>query len=380
MKKVKVASLFASLRVGGGVEKIQSELSIGLTRIWYEFVHIVSEDICPRNNYSGEIISLNSPFIKGFWIRKLLRFFSDAWKVVKIVKKENIDVLIGQGDYFFMLSGLARIFWLKCKIIAVVHTTIGIRPIFVSNVLKFFLRIHDRIVMTSAEELNTFVQEYHFPKDKLHLIYNTIDMHRIEALIQENVPEIDFTPFTFINVGRLSYQKGQNRLLEAFEIVHAKNPNTQLLILWDWELKQDLFLQRKMLKAKDSIHFLGNQANVYKFLARSDCFVLSSRFEGFPVVLIEATCIGIPIISTNCPTWPAELLFPSWTLKLDWGQCIAADLGYLVDESSASRSLANAMNELLKKDNKITYDKQFYLDQFSPTKNISWWEKVISSL
>lgn len=85
--------------------------------------------------------------------------------------------------------------------------------------------------MTSAEELNTFVQEYHFPKDKLHLIYNTIDMHRIEALIQENVPEIDFTPFTFINVGRLSYQKGQNRLLEAFEIVHAKNPNTQLLIL-----------------------------------------------------------------------------------------------------------------------------------------------------
>ena len=57
-----------------------------------------------------------------------------------------------------------------------------------------------------------------------------------------------------------------------------------------------------MLKAKDSIHFLGNQSNVYKFLARSDCFVLSSRFEGFPVVLIEATCIGIPIISTNCPT------------------------------------------------------------------------------
>lgn len=205
--------------------------------------------------------------------------------------QEKIDILIGQGDYFFMMSGLAKLFGFKGKTVAVVHTTIGIRPNIVTRILRFFLKLHDKVVLISKEEFDTFYRSYLFPIEKLVVIYNTIPTEDVDILIQEEIPSLDFSPFTFINIGRLTYQKGQDRLLNAFEAVYTNNPNTQLLILGDGELKEQLIQQVQQLKSKQAIHFMGNKKNIYPYLAKSDCFVLSSCFEGFPMVLLEALYI-----------------------------------------------------------------------------------------
>lgn len=378
MKKVKVASLFASLKIGGGVEKVQANLSLWLDALGYEFIHILSDDLEPRNKYAGKIISLKSKFIKGFWIEKIIKLFSDARKVKNIVNKENIDILIGQGDYFYMLSGLAKLFGYKWKTVAVVHTTIWIRPQFIIRILRFFLSLHDKIVLISQEELATFRQKYQFPEEKLALIYNTIDTKNIDSLAKEEVSEVDFSPFTFINIGRLSYQKGQDRLLEAFDQVYAKNSNIQLIILWDGELRGKLENKAKTLDSKKAIHFLGNQKNIYRFLSRSDCFVLSSRFEGFPMVLIEAICMGIPIISTNCSTWPTEL-FIEKAKKMQWRGILKTEIWYLVDQKRASINLAKASTDILNS-NKISYNTEKYRKKFSSENNLYSWENLIQSV
>ena len=378
MKKVKVASLFASLKIWGGVEKVQANLSLSLETLGYEFIHILSDDLEPRNEYAGTIVSLKSTFIKGFWIKKIIKLFSDARKVKNIVNKENIDILIGQGDYFYMLSGLAKLFGYKWKTVAVVHTTIWIRPQFIIRILRFFLSLHDKIVLISQEELATFRQKYQFPEEKLALIYNTIDTKNIDSLAKEEVSEVDFSPFTFINIGRLSYQKGQDRLLEAFDQVYAKSSNIQLIILWDGELRGKLENKAKTLDSKKAIHFLGNQKNIYKFLSRSDCFILSSRFEGFPMVLIEAICMGIPIISTNCATWPTEL-FIEKAKKVQWRGILKTEIWYLVDQKRASINLAKASTDILNSD-KISYNTEKYRKKFSSENNLYSWENLIQSV
>ena len=378
MKKVKVASLFASLKIWGGVENVQANLSLSLETLGYEFIHILSDDLEPRNEYAGTIVSLKSKFIKGFWIKKIIKLFSDARKVKNIVNKENIDILIGQGDYFYMLSGLAKLFGYKWKTVAVVHTTIWIRPQFIIRILRFFLSLHDKIVLISQEELATFRQKYQFPEEKLALIYNTIDTKNIDSLAKEEVSEVDFSPFTFINIGRLSYQKWQDRLLEAFDQVYAKNSNIQLIILWDGELRGKLENKAKTLDSKKAIHFLGNQKNIYKFLSRSDCFILSSRFEGFPMVLIEAICMGIPIISTNCATWPTEL-FIEKAKKVQWRGILKTEIWYLVDQKRASINLAKASTDILNS-NKISYNTEKYRKKFSSENNLYSWENLIQSV
>lgn len=377
MKKPKIASLFASLKIGWGVEKVQANLSLGLSKRGYEFVHILLEDSHPRYEHWWEIIRLDHPFIKGFWLRKIWRLFWDARKVKTITKHEKVDILIGQGDYFFMVSGLAKLFGFKGKTVAVVHTTIGIRPKIITRILRFFLKLHDKIILISKEEYGTFHRKYHFPTENLGIIYNTIQKEGIDNLLQEEITDLDFTPFTFINIGRLTYQKGQDRLLNAFEAVYTQNPNTQLVILGDGELKEQLIQQVQQLKSKQAIHFLGNQKNIYPYLAKSDCFVLSSRFEGFPMVLLEALYVWIPIIATNCPTWPTELLTSN--THIHWKAVVKTDLGYLVDQKEASINLAAAMLEI-SKNPWISYDVEFYKDNFSQTRNINAWEEVIQSL
>lgn len=375
----KIASLFASLRVWWWVEKVQANLSIWLTDIWYNFTHIVCKDVQPRNEYKWKIISINKPFIIGFWLKKIISLFTNTYKIVKICKKENIDILIWQWDYFFMISWLAKIFWFKWKNIAVVHTTISIWPKVINRILRFFLSLHDKIILISKEEYNTFINKYWFKKEKLDIIYNAINIEKINNLIKEDIDDISFEKFTFINIWRLNYQKWQNRLLEAFDMFNKKHPSSQLIILWDWELKQNLFHQKKLLKSNKNIHFLGNKTNVYKYIKKSNCFILSSNFEGFPVVLIESICLWIPIISTDCPTGPKELLDPD-TNFANIKNIKKTKYWYLTWlQKNCIENLVSAMEDFYKNQD-IKYDNNDFKKIFSLENNISNWKNLIESL
>lgn len=375
---MKIASLFASLKTGWWVEKIQSNLSIWLTDLWYNFTNILLEDIEPRNEYKWKIISLKSPFIIWFGIKKIISLFTNAYKVAKICKKENIEILIWQGDYFYMVSGLVKLFWFKWKNIAVVHTTIWIWWKYLNLLLRFFLSLHNKIVFTAKEEQETFIKKYWFKRNKTSLIYNAIDIEKIDLLKNESIDDFNFDKWTFINIWRLTYQKWQDKLLKAFDKFNQKYNNSQLIILWDWELKDNLESLKNSLSANEDIHFLWNKKNVYKYLNKSNCFVLSSDFEGFPMVLIEAICLWRPIISINCPTWPKELINENddFTNKLSFKKYDVWYLTWLNEESE--NNLFLAMEDFYLKQN-INYDIKKFREIFSIENNIGCRKKIIES-
>ena len=133
-------------------------------------------------------------------------------------------------------------------------------------------------------------------------------------------------------IGRLNPQKRFNTLIAAFASLSATRP-ARLAICGVGPLEQALKDQAEALGVADRVSFLGFQDNPLKFLKRADLFVLSSRFEGFGNVLVEALACGVPIVSTNCPHGPAEIL--------DNGR-----FGRLVPVDDAA-AMAEAMNAML---------------------------------
>lgn len=305
---MKIVSFFESIKIWWWIEKIQSDLSKWLVDLGYEFIHLVLEDTTPRNDYKWKIISLNDKFIHGFWFKKIVALFRLWYKTAKYCKEEKINIIIWHWDFFYMVISISKIlFWNKTKCIWVVHTTIWIWPKYIRKMLIFLLKKLDKIVLISKEEYNTFLYHYWFLENKLEIIYNSIDIEKIDYLKNEEVNDFDFNKFTYINIWRLTYQKWQDNLIKSFNKFNKNYPDTQLLILWDWELKQEYTDLISTLNNKN-IHLLWKKDNVYKYLSKSDCFILSSRFEWFPIVLMESLILKKPIISTNCPTWPSELL------------------------------------------------------------------------
>lgn len=118
-------------------------------------------------------------------------------------------------------------------------------------------------------------------------------------VVRDLLPPVSSDTITFVTVGRLSPEKNHRRLLRAFRLVHEEHPNTRLVIIGDGPQKNWL---RKLVRNYDlegSVIFTGQQDNPYAIMAACDCFVLSSDYEGQPMVILEARVLGLPVISTN---------------------------------------------------------------------------------
>tara|TARA_B100000686_G_scaffold324428_1_gene380101 strand:- start:3928 stop:5049 length:1122 start_codon:yes stop_codon:yes gene_type:complete len=152
-------------------------------------------------------------------------------------------------------------------------------------------------------------------------------------------------PFIFINIARLEKQKNHVLLLKAF--AELKNTNCKLVILGQGKLLNSLKNLSTELGIQGKVQFAGFQSNIKSFLENADCFVFSSDFEGLGNVLIEALNAGLPIISTDCPHGPREVLAPNTNeCLLVEDRIELADYGILTPAGSI-KFLADAMQIMM---------------------------------
>ena len=109
-------------------------------------------------------------------------------------------------------------------------------------------------------------------------------------------------------VGRLAYQKGFDRLLEAWSLVSHLIPGWKLVFAGDGELREELKAQADELGIKDSVQFAGNVKDMSACYKEASIVALTSHYEGLPMVLLEAHAFGIPSVAFDCPCGPSEII------------------------------------------------------------------------
>lgn len=143
--------------------------------------------------------------------------------------------------------------------------------------------------MSSGDELGRLVQRLLAPGSEQH-------EHHHESYASRTSESI-FT--SYITVGRLSPEKNHARLIEAFAQVHDKNPLTRLVIVGSGPLHDDIQALVSELGLYNSVKLVGQTQNPYQLMEHADVFVLSSDYEGQPMVLLEALVLGLPVITTS---------------------------------------------------------------------------------
>ncbi|MGK7935218.1 MAG: glycosyltransferase family 4 protein [Xenococcaceae cyanobacterium] len=172
-----------------------------------------------------------------------------------------------------------------------------------------------------------------------------------------------------VAMGRLTHQKGFDLLLKAFATIAPQYPDWQLLILGEGELRPDLEKLREQLKLVDRVCLPGLIANPFPLLSQGELFVLSSRYEGFGNVIIEAMACGLPVISTDCPSGPREIIRHGIDGLLIPNQ----------DHNSLAQAMASLMEDKQRRQQLAQEAKQG-LNKFYPETIISRWESLLTTV
>ena len=147
-------------------------------------------------------------------------------------------------------------------------------------------------------------------RERIHVIYNPVVSEHLKRKAGEpvNHPWFDRSDSPVVlAIGKLNERKDFPVLLAAFSRLLTER-SARLVVLGEGRMRKRLVSLAKALRISDHVDFPGFQENPYAFLAKADLFVLSSRHEALPTVLIEAMACGCPVVSTDCPFGPREIL------------------------------------------------------------------------
>lgn len=318
----KILFLIESLG-GGGAEKVLSVLIKYINKKDFDITVCSITDIgiyADEIKQSVKYISiLGNPQTRSFIGRiiykikyKLVYTLLPTWLVYKLFIPKNYDVEIAFVEGFvtkLLATSTNRI----AKKIAWVHIDLYQNPWTIRNKIynnyreeQYCYSKFNQIICVSDTVKDNFIKKFNL--QNVIRIYNPID--KVDILKKANVicqyPQTG-NDIKFITIGRLVHQKGYDRLLNVMKQLKENGFHCKLLILGEGEMYHMLSKYIEENNLSDDIMLYGFQSNPYQYLKNADCFICSSRSEGFSLVIAEALVLGKPVISTYC-SGPNELL------------------------------------------------------------------------
>lgn len=362
----------------GGAERVVSRLST-ILEAHGNSVYVILDDLSNvQYDHAGTLLSLDIPHnAHGF--KSIKSIFARSKKLLQYKKQYQFDVVVS----FLFLPNIINILSKteNCK------TFVSIRNHFLSHkydsvsslishiLAKKYYKKADGVISVSKLVQQDTIKYLHIPENKSFVLYNPYNLEEIIKNSESNTPEIlkntnNKEIFTFVSTGRHARQKGFWHLIKAFYLLSNQFDNIRLVLIGDGEHRGKIETLIEELGLREKVILAGFQKNVFAIEKQCDAYVMTSLFEGFPNVLVEAMCLGLPVISTDCKSGPREILAPNTNIYETTKSIEKAEYGILIPPlegnenwnaeyiTDSEKKLADAMKLMLDKETVNYYSRQ----------------------
>ena len=343
----------------GGAERVLCKWSDLLNEEHNIFLYTYDGSSEPEYDYSGTLRMLNVPSKGKNKFNQIVTLYIRYYKLKKQLKKDKIDLLISfcsTANFPAMFQKISRI-----ASIRLYSEYFSYRKIYRFLIKKTETQLVVQTYRLKNDILNDIGEKY---SSKIKVIGNPLDLSSIRKKIVED-PEKSFMNAIAgkkVICFTASFKSSKNHcnLLKSFKLLCQELENVVLVLIGaDGELENHIYDMVKKSSIADSVIFLGKQSNPFKYEKMADLFVLPSLYEGIPNALIEAMAVGLPVVATDCPSGPKEILCNTPELNQVVSNIEKADYGILIQPfentidfnmdniSEQNIVLANAMKILL---------------------------------
>lgn len=290
-------------------------------------------------------------------------------RLIIYLKKNKITTLQSHIYLSNFMNILAK-FFLSHQTIIVETIDINFfkNRLFATLLIKYLYKFADKFIFKAhlmAHNMEKLLQK----QLDYTVSFNGYDIDRINLLSKETISDFDFIPHKryLITVGRIENQKNHSLLIKSLSII--KDSNLHLIIIGEGSCTQNLKDLSANLNISEQVHFIGKKENPFKYISKADIFILSSDFEGFPNVLVEAMACHTSIISTDCPSGPREILAPNTDFRITLSENIEVSKYGILVPTQNKELLAMAIKYLLNDPKKLMYYKKISKERANHFRN-----------
>ena len=280
---------------GGGAERVTLNLLVEL----YNRGHSVGVIVFDRGGPLSHMVSDNIP-IYNLDTLTLTRSIVSLVKKIRQLKPRVVFSTLGYVNVAILsirwfLPQRTKI-WIREANLPSISLPNSDHSKLMTFLYRFLYRRADKVICTSIRMKNEFISKFSISDSIMHILPNPVNVDLIRISFK-TIERFDKGGVCYIAAGRLSFQKGFDRLLHWFSEIN--NKKSTLVILGDGSLKDELMREVKLLNIQNRVKFIGFCNNPWQWYAGADVFLLSSRWEGMPNSALEALACGTPVIATK---------------------------------------------------------------------------------
>lgn len=294
---MKIVFFISKISDSGGSERVSTVIANQLAENGHEVVFITWMGSTTSFFELNSNISVISLFDKDVNIYR--QYISSLWRYYKLIKRLKPNYIVDVCTALSLIS-IPASFLARIKVISWEHFNTNVEWNPVTSRLsrwlaaKFAYRV---VVLTETDKKNYEVR------------FNAKNVDCISNPVTVNVTQLcDLYAKNILSIGRFTDQKGFDLLITAWEKVVKQLPDWTLRIVGNGELKEDVKQLISKLGLNNSVELIEPTKYIEQYYSSSSIYVMSSRYEGLPLVLIEAKAYGMPIVSFDCDTGPRDII------------------------------------------------------------------------